>query len=121
MGCEPCGQVLHVQVGHPFVSGTKPIVQARLGQLEVPHMGQKGARHEHFPSVPRTQVVGAAGGPVQGIGRNEGAVPHSACEHAAGAALHAHVGQPLASSTLPYWQKMSQTGPHTTPMPPAPP
>src|SRR5262249_18532390 len=29
-----------------------------------------------------------------------------------GGGLHAQVGQPLASSTLPYSQKMSQTGPH---------
>ena len=30
----------------------------------------------------------------------------------AGAGLQAQVGHPLASSTLPYWQKMSHTGPH---------
>lgn len=102
MACVPCGQVLHVHVGHPFASGTKPLVQERLGQVDAAHIGQKGARHAHLPPASRTQVAGAAGAPVHGGGRYEGIVPHSACVHEAGAALHAHVGHPLASSTLPY-------------------
>jgi hypothetical protein len=38
--CEPDGQVLHVHVGHPFVSGTKPLMQLTFGQLSGAHIGQ---------------------------------------------------------------------------------
>src|SRR5262245_21330693 len=40
-----------------------------------------------------------------------------------GGGLQLQVGQPLASSTLPYWQAMAQTGGHIVapPLPPRPP
>jgi hypothetical protein len=97
------GQVLHTQVGHPFASGTTPFVHMRVGlQLAGPHIGHEGGCHAHLPSVPRRHIAEMGGAPPMHSGcLKAGCVPHSVCVHA-GAGLHAHVGQPLASSTLPY-------------------
>jgi hypothetical protein len=92
--------VLHWHVGQPFGSGMKPVWQDTFGQFVAGHIGQKGGLQEHVPSAPRRHVGGASW-PWQSGGLKAGIEPHSARVQGA---LHLHVGHPLASRTLPYWQ-----------------
>jgi hypothetical protein len=80
------------------------------------HIKHEGGFHTHLPSRPRVQAGGTIV-PVQAGALYGGGAPHSAGVHAGGG-LHAHVGHPFASGTLPYWQKMLQIGPpQMTPAP----
>ena len=89
------------------------------GQIIAGHATHEGGCHAHVPSVPRVHAADLTG-PEQAGSAYGGAGPHTAAVQGGGG-LQLHVGQPLASRTLPYWQKMAQTGPHTKPVPPVPP
>ncbi|HVZ76783.1 MAG TPA: hypothetical protein VG818_02235, partial [Gemmatimonadaceae bacterium] len=106
-GVVPAGQVaggLHVHVAQPPSSATSPFAHVEGSQRSAGHL-QVGGCHAHLPSVFRAQPPPTIVPVGQYGAANGGGGPQSSVVHAGGG-LHSQVGQPLASSTLPYWQKM---------------
>src|SRR5262249_49922121 len=91
------GQGLPINPPHEtFVSMHLPVAGSQIEPA-----GQRTAAHAfgdgmHFP------VVGS---------QVEPAGHRTAAHRSVGGGLHLQVGQPFASRTLPYWQKIVQTGP----------
>jgi hypothetical protein len=130
------GGGLHWQVGQPFASSTFPFGQAMAHTG--PHTGLTGTHAQtdgelsnllfasHATFCTHWQIPPQSAPPLAGSQLSLGSSTHlpnpgqglpAMPPHAgpAGGGLHAQVGQPLASRTLPYSQKILHTGGQTGP------
>jgi hypothetical protein len=102
----PVGQfvgALHVHVGQPSASFSKPVAHEPAHATAAHVVTHVGPCHAHLPSVPRAHVTGMIL-PFGHCGYDVGgSAPQSVCAQAGGG-LQVHVGQPIESRTLPYWQ-----------------